>query len=353
MLRNWISETSVYYGESGGSSPDSGHSQSQRQPLKILDPYGSTPRLEISERGSTMDLSKKSARLYQNYKVRQAKHLSSKWSATPCPYVKVSLYPANAHKTRCKTSTYLDTTRPQFDEKFSFEIGEEDFNRRLLVSVWSKDPNNNHSELLGCMSFGINNIIRGRTTVHGWYFLLSESVGRHKHLQAHNKRHLVVDTDDWHCYQSETTSVSEFSLGPHQDIPPDSSVGRQGYGFTLTGGCPSHVFTIDPESPADSAGMRVGDAVLSINGQDVSRATADTVARIVRFHEVVAIEVQSPIIPTLSPVMPPWLSDMSKGRLPRARALPICDSQILKPLTELDLPGANNSSNSHTGIRHS
>ena len=51
-----------------GSSPDSGHSQSQRQPLKILDPYGSTPRLEISERGSTMDLSKKSARLYQNYK---------------------------------------------------------------------------------------------------------------------------------------------------------------------------------------------------------------------------------------------------------------------------------------------
>ena len=36
------------------------------------------------------------------------------------------------------------------------------------------------------------------------------------------------------------------------------------------------------DSPADAAGMRVGDAVLSINGQDVSRATADTVARIVR-----------------------------------------------------------------------
>jgi hypothetical protein len=61
-------------------------------------------------------------------------------------------------------------------------------------------------------------------TVHGWYFLLSENIGRRKHLQAHNKRHLVVDTDDWPCYMSETTSVSEFSLGPQQDIPPHSSV---------------------------------------------------------------------------------------------------------------------------------
>lgn len=36
-------------------------------------------------------------------------------------------------------------------------------------------------------------------------------------------------------------------------------------------------------SPADAANLQIGHRILRINGQDVSRATSDTVARIIRF----------------------------------------------------------------------
>jgi len=55
-----------------------------------------------------------------------------------------------------------------------------------------------------------------------------------------------------------------------------------GFGFTLCGRCPAIVGRVDPGTPAARAGLVAGDLVERINGRNVSRSSADSVATIVR-----------------------------------------------------------------------
>lgn len=43
------------------------------------------------------------------------------------------------------------------------------------------------SEFLGCTSFGIRHLINPRKDTDGWYYLLTEEVGRKKHLKVSSK----------------------------------------------------------------------------------------------------------------------------------------------------------------------
>lgn len=47
-----------------------------------------------------------------------------------------------------------------FNEKFTFEINNDDFNKRLCFSVYNYEPEKNQLNFQGCLSFGIRNTIK-------------------------------------------------------------------------------------------------------------------------------------------------------------------------------------------------
>ncbi|KAK2167897.1 hypothetical protein LSH36_22g00005 [Paralvinella palmiformis] len=96
-----------------------------------------------------------------------------------------------------------------------------------------------------------------------------------------------------------TVRAKEFANNPHLRLVPEINVdlinmdtvtvvikrGKRGYGFSVTGSSPATVRRVEDGSAADQAGLHVGDAVIRINGQNVSRSIADSVAKIVRQSE--------------------------------------------------------------------
>ncbi|KAI0227532.1 hypothetical protein LSAT2_022000 [Lamellibrachia satsuma] len=216
--------------------------------------------------------------------VVQARHLA-------CPsdevFVKLSLAPDETKRTRCKTQIVRNSPQPIFDEKFSFELLDDDITRRLLISLWHR-PADCHSQLLGCMSFGIKNIMEKKDGVSGWYFLLSESVGRFKHLLDINSSTRCPSTPG----PQLTTDPKDKQL-VRQAHKLVVQRGEDGFGFTVAGGRPAHIYTVEPESPADEAGVLPNDSITRINGQVVSMLAADTVAKIIRLCETnVTLEIQ-------------------------------------------------------------
>ncbi|XP_068214419.1 uncharacterized protein [Palaemon carinicauda] len=156
--------------------------------------------------------------VYENYglltiHIIEAKKLRSRLSSVCNPYVKISLVPDTEERTFCRTPLVRATNAPQFDQKFSFDFLPEDLDKRLLVSVWSRDTLRKRSEFLGCMSFSISHISTKR--VHGWFRLLTETLGRRKHFAVsflnashdttRNKMEEVLILDD----RTSTTSNHE------------------------------------------------------------------------------------------------------------------------------------------------
>ena len=58
--------------------------------------------------------------------------------------------------------------------------------------------------------------------------------------------------------------------------------GKSGYGFTVSGNSPVKVCRVDPGSAAEAAGLKPDDCIVRIDGLNVSRSTADSVARIIK-----------------------------------------------------------------------
>ena len=93
------------------------------------------------------------------------------------------------------------------------------------------------------------------------------------------------------CFQC----VSELIMfPPHQHHPKrrkkrpihsvktvDVTRGKSGYGFTISGQHPCVLSCIVNNSPADRVGLRPGDYLMSVNGQDVSKFGHDEVVRMV------------------------------------------------------------------------
>ena len=57
--------------------------------------------------------------------------------------------------------------------------------------------------------------------------------------------------------------------------------GKLGYGFTISGQNPCMLSCIVPNSPAEQAGLKPGDLLYFIQGQNVSRFSHDDVVRMV------------------------------------------------------------------------
>ncbi|XP_037079564.1 uncharacterized protein LOC119100588 [Pollicipes pollicipes] len=130
----------------------------------------------------------------------RARKLRSRTSELCNVYVKVSLVPDSSERSFCRTRLVRHTNAPLFDERFSFDFLPEDHCKRLLVSAWHRHLRRGRSELLGCMSFGVSNIMT--TEITGWFRLLAESIGRSRHFAVRTPaggraRHTADCSDPW------------------------------------------------------------------------------------------------------------------------------------------------------------
>ncbi|XP_045190793.2 uncharacterized protein LOC123547608 [Mercenaria mercenaria] len=225
----------------------------------------------------------------------QARHLSSARNQQLNTFVMISLIPEDTDvtPTRCRTATFTDSTCPSYNEKFSFEVGDDDAHRRLLLTVYHRDCFGIHVSL-GCTSFGIRNLQEGNREVSGWYHLLTDSVGRNKHLRV-----TIKDRPSVPVMQSREPRQIPAVNGDVPDLQHlELTIYRSqygGFGFTVVDSCPVKIGRVDGSSNAQEAGLQKGDLVIRVNGQNVSRSTSVSVARCIKkSNSRVQLEVQRP-----------------------------------------------------------
>ncbi|XP_075920732.1 uncharacterized protein LOC116955441 isoform X1 [Petromyzon marinus] len=218
--------------------------------------------------------------------VMEAKGLMGKEFQTCNSYVKLALVPDLERKQRCRTRTVPDCKGPVFHEHLAFVLQAEDEQKRLLIGVWSFDRQSRHSELLGCMSFGVRSLMMAAKDVSGWYYLLAEELGRTKHLKFATRR--FRSHRDRLGQISWPASANVSSCG-QRTVKVMVSRGADGFGFTIHGKDPVRVQSVDSGSPAEGAGLRPLDAIVELNGRPVSTWSCEELAFSIHYcpHSVV------------------------------------------------------------------
>lgn len=88
-----------------------------------------------------------------------------------------------------------------------------------------------------------------------------------------------VDIDILHCVLS--VFCTQIILRRQALVSSNQFVG---FGFQLHGQCPAVVSQVLEGSAAEAAGLQRGDLVERVNGRNVSRSAADSIAEIIRFE---------------------------------------------------------------------
>ncbi|XP_041090345.1 regulator of G-protein signaling 3-like [Polyodon spathula] len=219
--------------------------------------------------------------------IMEAKGLMGKEYRTCDSYVKMALVPDTDHSSRQKTKTVPDCRIPVFHKLFRFSVKNEDYQKRLLVTVWNRDRSSRKSELLGCMSFGIRSLIAHEKEVVGWYYLLGEELGRTKHLKVsarHRKQRQEAQNYVAHTERRSPQNMDSLTVTILR--------GKDGYGFTICCDSPVRVQAVDPGGPADQAGLQQLDIVLQLNGQPVEQWKCIELAHTIRnSHSEITVSV--------------------------------------------------------------
>ncbi|XP_014251593.1 uncharacterized protein LOC106667875 [Cimex lectularius] len=250
-------------------------------------------------------------------------------------YIKVSMVPCATERTFHRTCVRKDSSNPRFDTKFTLEVNEQDYERRLLVSAWHRDRGNRKSEFLGCMSFAVKHVVKKE--INGSYRLLSQSSGRVKNVPAMtNSENLWNNQTEVMANQSESSveeliSVDGSIVGApidtfkerrrkstkkemervhedqiflrHLELDPleDSVTGspkggrtpftttrtlnRQpgsSYGFSIAWTHPPRVERVESGLPADQAGLRPGDYVIFVGKTNVVTLQEEEILQIIK-----------------------------------------------------------------------
>ncbi|KAM7353118.1 regulator of G protein signaling family member locomotion defects [Cochliomyia hominivorax] len=129
--------------------------------------------------------------------------------------------------------------------------------------------------------------------------------------------------------------------------------GYSGFGFTISGQQPCRLSCIIPNSPADQAGLRAGDCLISVNGLNVSKLPHETVVQLIG-NSFGSIRMQiaehyysdstdeenaatgSPAIPSLGPYRPRYVYHKTKQQ--RMRNSPLKKYERLLPLPRTTQP---------------
>ncbi|VDH97352.1 regulator of G-protein signalling 3 [Mytilus galloprovincialis] len=277
------SRTSSGTEDSHPGSCSSQHSN-QGRPFGVLVPNNNNQRLVPKSKTKPLKVLQNQGQLkisaYMNFglltvHVVQGRHLSSKQRPLCDSFVKMSLIPDDSKRCRCKTDVRGETNNPLYDEKFSFELLEEDYHKRLYISVWNKDQSSSMCEFLGCMSFGVRHLLNPNKDITGWYYLLTEEIGRKKHLQVSSKqRSLQVKHQPVPPVNQDVWGMESLTITLER--------GKHGYGFSVVEESPVKVGRVDRASPAETAGLHPGDCIIKVNGQNVSRSQAGSVAKLVK-----------------------------------------------------------------------
>ncbi|CAF3885441.1 unnamed protein product [Adineta steineri] len=156
-----------------------------------------------------------------------------------------------------------------FNEKFTFEINNDDLHKRLCFSIYNYQQEKNDTQLQGCLSFGIKNTLK-KQRIRGWFYILQEDVGelRHKQVPDHGEKHVTAINRD----------IAD--LEEHQFII--SRGVNDSFGFTVVGDSPTFVGKVTENSPAAQCGLKPGDYIVKVNGQNVSRAQQRTVSNLIK-----------------------------------------------------------------------
>ncbi|XP_063883145.1 regulator of G-protein signaling 3-like isoform X2 [Scylla paramamosain] len=232
----------------------------------------------------------------------EARKLRSRLSSVCNPYVKISLVPDSQERTFCRTPLLRATNTPHFDQKFSFDFLPEDLDKRLLVSVWSRDTLRKRSEFLGCMSFNVAHICTKR--VHGWFRLLTETLGRRKHFavsflnasqdstassKAKMEEVIVLSDDPAPARDTAPPAVPSGASQPQK--PPGQTPytitvlltrGNEGFGFSVAWTKPPRVERVEEGFPAERAGLRAGDYIIFVSHYNVVKSSEDDVLQMIR-----------------------------------------------------------------------
>lgn len=141
------------------------------------------------------------------------------------------------------------------------------------------------TDLLGCMSFGVRHLQCGDRPVSGWYHLLTEDVGIKKHRKVTMKERPavpVMQSRERRLDDSQIPSVNSDIQGQQKLEMCVYKSRYGGFGFTVIDSCPVKIGRVDRSSRAEEAGLRQGDIIIRVNGQNVSRSTSVSVARCIK-----------------------------------------------------------------------
>ncbi|CAL4100771.1 unnamed protein product, partial [Meganyctiphanes norvegica] len=286
---------------------------------------GRTPAKKITKKYRARDVLQGKGQLklavYENFglltiHVIEGTKLKSRFSSVCNPYVKISLVPDSQERTFCRTPLVRATNKPHFDQKFSFDFLPEDLDKRLLISVWSRDTLRKRSEFLGCMSFSMASITQKR--VHGWFRLLTEALGRRKHFAVsflnNTQEHSANDNkmEDLVIHDENTNKITHLD---NRRPPPSLTVtrpeindnyvenrlsvpstkgqtpytisvnivkGQRGFGFSVAWTKPPRIERVEPGLPADQAGLKPGDYVIFVGNNNVVKYEEEAILEIIR-----------------------------------------------------------------------
>jgi len=273
-------------------------------------------------------------------KGRSYRTSSLKTNETTDTYVKLTMLPDGENRFQ-QCQTMIVKHKPtssqhnkhsaetiNYDEKFSFELSGQhiDLSQRLVISVWSRHTSvasqiphinslsssassistssstsiNNQShmiindQLIGCFSFKIKNLMNEPIQPQ-WYHLLPEQQGLNKHFRCHrphNQPSHPTKSDNYEDIK-QITNLNKDLIGMERfKFRVTRPNEMESYGFTITNNCPCMIGKVDSNKQAYMAGLRAGDYLSMINNKNVSRATCESVVKLIKTSRSNCLELE-------------------------------------------------------------